>query len=202
MTVQATKKSDQIAENLTSEIVKGAYAPGEKLRQDQIAQDYGASHVPVREALLKLVAQGLAVSIPRRGVCVAPLDRQAARELKVMRQALEPVALLHSVPNMTPAQILKAEDAQARCDNADTAIAREDGNRAFHMAIVAACGMPRLVEEIHNLQLLYARHFLAGLSTPWQKRTDKDHMAIMSAIRARDAQSACSVLQRHLAKLR
>ena len=195
------KKSDQVARALTRKVVCGDYAPGEKLRQDAISRDFGVSQATAREALLRLAAQGLTVVQPRRGICVAPLDRASVEELKVMRLALEPVALIHSVPHLTPAQISEAVEHQVSCDTASNAQDWEDANRLFHMAIIAGCGMPRLIDEINNLQLLYARHFLARHANRWKPRSDPDHQAIITAIRARDANRASSVLQRHLARL-
>lgn len=201
MTDPASKKSDQIAAVLAARVVRGDFAPGEKLRQDQIAREFGTSHVPVREALLQLVAQGLAVSLPRRGVCAAPLDQRAVHELRVMRQALEPVALAQSIPHLSADQIEVAEEARDRCDAADNVHDWEEANRDFHNAIIAGCAMPRLTQEISNLQLLYARHFLAHHAGRWRQRIDADHQAIMAAIRDRDVARAGAVLQRHLARL-
>ncbi|MCE5973185.1 GntR family transcriptional regulator [Sinirhodobacter sp. WL0062] len=201
MTDQQNIKSEQIALLLTTRIVRGEFAPGEKLLQDHIAREYGVSHVTVREAFLYLAGRGLALRLPRRGICVAPLDRSAVEELRLMRQALEPMALLHSVPHLTPAQIAHAEAMRLACDAAQTAVDWEEANRQFHMAIIAGCGMARLSEEIDNLQLLYARHFLAKHASRWKPRSDPDHQAIMSAIRERDAARASAVMQRHLARL-
>nr|WP_303626366.1 GntR family transcriptional regulator [Roseovarius sp. M141] len=196
-----SKKSDQIARVLTMKIVRGEFRPGEKLGQDQIAREFGVSHVTVREALLHLSAQGLATSLPRRGMCVAPLDRNTVDELRLMRRALEPVALLQSVPKLTAAQISKAETVQAQCDAAETAFAWEEANRMFHMAIIAGCNMPRLTEEINNLQLLHARHFFAKYADRWKPRSEPDHHAIIAAIHDRDAPRADAILRRHLTRL-
>ncbi|WP_407818396.1 GntR family transcriptional regulator, partial [Staphylococcus aureus] len=57
----------RISRTLADRIVRGELSPGERLRQDHIAAEFGASHVPVREAFRRLEAQGLAASIPRRG---------------------------------------------------------------------------------------------------------------------------------------
>lgn len=195
------KTSDLISDALTARIIQGSLGPGEKLRQEHIAREFAASHVPVREALLRLEAQGLAVSRPRQGVRVAPLDRGSILELRVMRTALEPVALTHSVPRLTSAQIELAEQARMECDAAQTVVAWEEANRAFHMATIAACDMPRLIGEVHHLQLLYARHFLSAHAQRWRQREDSDHAAIMSAIRNRNASLAVTVLNRHLARL-
>lgn len=203
MTVSAPldKKSDRVAQALIRQVVRGDFQPGEKLRQETISREYGVSHATVREALLRLAAQGLAVVQPRRGMCVAPLDRGALEELKLMRQALEPVALARSVPHLDASQITMAETYRLQCDAAETAFDWEEANRQFHMAIIAACAMPRLMAEIDSLQLLYARHFLARHALRWKRRHDPDHQAIMAAIRDRDAARACLVLQRHLARL-
>ncbi|MDO6727832.1 GntR family transcriptional regulator [Cognatishimia sp. 1_MG-2023] len=193
--------SDQIMQALTEQIVRGDLVPDEKLRQDHIAKTFETSHVPVREALLRLEARGLAVSLPRRGVRVAPFDPADMQEVREMRLALEPVALRHSVMRLTPEQRAKAEDARVACDTAKDIVTWERENRRFHLAILAACGMPRLLAEVVDLQLLSARHLLATYSKNWVERTDRDHRAIMLAIHKRDVDAAVSVLQRHLTRL-
>lgn len=193
--------SDQIMQALTEQIVRGDLAPDEKLRQDHIAKSFDTSHVPVREALLRLEARGLAVSQPRRGVRVAPFDPAVMQEVREMRLALEPVALRHSVTRLTPQQRAEAEEARVACDTAKDIVTWERENRRFHLAILAACDMPRLLAEVVDLQLLSARHLLATYSKNWVERTDRDHRAIMLAINKRDVEAAVSVLQRHLTRL-
>lgn len=175
--------------------------PGEKLRQDLIAREFGVSQVTVREALLNLASKGLTVAVPRRGMCVAPMDQNAIQELRVMRRALEPVALLHSVPNLTTRQIALIEQVHEECDSATTAEDWEDANQRFHMAVIAACNMPRMIAEIRNLQVLYAWHFNNLHTAKWRQRADPDHAAILAAIKDRDAAKAHSVMQRHLTRL-
>ncbi|MEW2915679.1 GntR family transcriptional regulator [Ruegeria sp. ANG10] len=201
MSEQQIKKSDDIAQKLLTRIVRGALKPGEKLRQDLIAREFGVSQVTVREALLNLASKGLAVAVPRRGMCVAPMDQNAIQELRVMRRALEPVALLHSVPNLTAQQIAQIEQVQEDCDSARTAEDWEDANQRFHMAVIAACNMPRMIDEIRNLQVLYTWHFNNLYTAKWRPRADPDHAAILAAIKDRDAAKAHSVMQRHLTRL-
>ena len=95
--------SDSIYQSLSQQIITGDLLAGEKLRQDHIARSFETSHVPVREALLRLEAHGLAKSEPRRGMRVTALDPAEVREVTEMRVALETLALQHSVQNMTPA---------------------------------------------------------------------------------------------------
>ncbi|WP_170574172.1 GntR family transcriptional regulator [Ruegeria atlantica] len=201
MSEQQMKKSDDIAHKLSARIVSGALKPDEKLRQDLIAREFGVSQVTVREALLHLASKGLVVGLPRRGMCVAPMDQNAIQELRVMRRALEPVALLHSVPNLTARQIAQIEQVHEECDKAQTADDWEDANQRFHMAVIAACNMPRMIAEIQNLQLLYAWHFNNLHTGKWRQRADPDHAAILAAIKDRDAAKAHAVMQRHLTRL-
>ena len=63
-----TTVAGRITRALAERIISGEFEPGMKLRQDHFAEEFGASHVPVREAFRRLEAQGLAVSEPRRGV--------------------------------------------------------------------------------------------------------------------------------------
>ncbi|MDC0738456.1 GntR family transcriptional regulator [Cognatishimia sp. SS12] len=193
--------SDHIAEVLAEQIVRGELTADEKLRQDHIAKTFNTSHVPVREALLRLEARGLAVSLPRRGVRVAPFDPSDMVEVREMRLALEPVALRHSIPVLTPEQRGAAEAARIACDTSKDIVSWEQNNRRFHLAILAGCRMPRLLAEVTDLQLLSARHLLASYSKNWVERTDRDHRAIMLAIGKRDVEAAVSVLQRHLSRL-
>ncbi|MEE3361198.1 MAG: GntR family transcriptional regulator [Pseudomonadota bacterium] len=198
---QTPKKSDDIAHQLASRIVRCEVSPGEKLRQDLVAREFGVSQVTVREAFLRLEGQGLVISLPRRGTCVASMDQKTAEELKVMRVALEPVALERSVPNLTPEQVQDIEDAQDACDFAETVEDWEDANRRFHLAVIAGCDMPRLVAEIAELQVLYSWHYNMHYAGRWKKRADRDHAAILAAIKEGDAATARIVMQRHLSRL-
>lgn len=196
-----SKISDQITMALAEQIVRGELVAGEKLRQDHIAKSFDTSHVPVREALLRLEARGLAVSEPRRGVRVARFNPSDNLEIREMRLALEPVALRHSIPRLSKSQKHAAEEARISCDSATDLISWEIENRKFHMAILAGCKMPRLLSEINDLQLLSARHLLATYSKKWARRIDRDHSAIMQAIRSQNIETAVSVLRRHLSRL-
>ncbi|PCH98666.1 MAG: GntR family transcriptional regulator [Rhodobacteraceae bacterium] len=193
--------SDQIQQTLTDQIVRGELAPDEKLRQDHIAKDFNTSHVPVREALLRLEARGLAVSIPRRGVRVAPFHASDILEIKAMRLALEPVALRHAIPKMTAADLARIKTAQQACDDAGDLLTWEQTNRQFHRAILVPCMMPLLLSTIDKLQVLGARHLLATWRSTWEGRTDRDHSAIWTAIIRKDSDTAVSVLKKHLQRL-
>ena len=125
----------RISRTLADRIVRGELSPGERLRQDHIAAEFGASHVPVREAFRRLEAQGLAASIPRRGVRVADFGLDDVREVAEMRAALEVLALRHAIPNMTSAILDQAEAATLEGDSAVDVEHWEEANRRFHRLI-------------------------------------------------------------------
>lgn len=194
--------SDRIYETLSRRIVTGELTAGEKLRQDHIAQEFDTSHVPVREALLMLVAHGLAVSLPRRGVRVAEFEPSEHREIVEMRVALEVLALQHAGARIGPDVLHRAEAARIACDEAEDVSTWEAENRAFHRIILEPCDMPRLLAAIDDLHIASARHLFAHWRSDWEMRTDHDHRAILSALKRSDTGTACDILRRHLRRVR
>ena len=189
-----------IARTLAARIVDGRLAPGVALRQDHVAAEFHASHVPVREAFRRLEAQGLLVSAPRRGVRVAPLDPASVLEVTEMRAVLEPLALRHAVARLGPLDLDDAEAALAADVSAPDVHALEEANRRFHMAITRACGMPRLEAIIADLQQVNARAMVAMWQTlpDWQPRSSSEHRVILDAIRAKRVDSAEALLAAHI----
>lgn len=191
----------KIARVLAGRIVRGELQPGVRLAQDHIAEEFAASHVPVREAFRRLEAQGLAVSLPRRGVRVASFDLKQVREVAEMRAALEVLALKHAAPNLTPAILAQAEAATNECDAADNVESWEAANRRFHRLIISTCDMPRLLSAIDDLHSVSARFLLAGWQSGWERQTDHDHQAILKALRQGAVQDACTILERHVGRI-
>lgn len=188
-----------IARALAARIVTGDLAPGDRLRQDEIAGAFRTSHVPVREAFRRLEGAGLVVSEPRRGVRVAPLDPAGVLEVARMRAALEALALRHALPLLSGEDLASARLAIAAGAASADIVAWEEANRRFHMALLAPCGMPRLVAAIADLHSASARHLQATWRRlGWKPRSDDEHLAILAAIEARRAAAAEELLQRHI----
>lgn len=188
----------RISRVLAERIVRGELAPGARLRQDHIAEEFQASHVPVREAFRRLEAQGLAISEPRRGVRVASFDIAEVREVAEMRAALEVLALKHAARHLTPAIFDAAEEATREGDAAADVQAWEAANRRFHRLILVPCGMPRLLAAIDDLHAASARFLFSAWRSGWEKRTDHDHRAILAALRQGRTDEAVVVLQKHV----
>jgi DNA-binding GntR family transcriptional regulator len=188
----------RISKTLADRIITGAIDPRARLRQDHIAEEFGTSHVPVREAFRLLEAQGLAVNQPRRGVRVAAFDLGEVKEVAEMRAALEVLALQHAAPHLTSAILDQAEEATRAGDKSSDVRSWEEANRAFHRLILAPCGMPRLLAAIDDLHAVSARFLFAAWRSEWEIRTDHDHRAILSALRQGQVDIATSTLARHV----
>ncbi|MHA7876077.1 GntR family transcriptional regulator [Roseivivax sp.] len=200
----ADTKSESHAARITRElaqrIVSGRLAAGARLRQDHIALEFSTSHVPVREAFRRLEAQGLVESEPRRGVRVAAFGAEEIREVAQMRASLEVLALRNAAPHLTPAILDEAEEATGAGDCAGDVYGWEAENRRFHRAILTPCGMPRLLRTIDDLHLASARILFARWSADWETPTDRDHRAILVALRAGNIDRAAALLAQHVGK--
>ncbi|TWB64494.1 FCD domain-containing protein [Bradyrhizobium sacchari] len=116
-----------------------------------------------------------------------------------MRAALEVVALRNSAPKLTSAHLARIELALIEGDNAQTIEEFEKANRAFHQALVAPCGMPRLLANLDGLQLANSRLvFAMARSAGWRPRSNQDHRLIVQALRTRNVDQACNLLARHI----
>ncbi|MEF0941814.1 GntR family transcriptional regulator [Rhizobium sp. BR 362] len=188
----------RISRTLADRIISGVIEAGAKLRQDHIAEEFGASHVPVREAFRRLESQGLVVSQPRKGVRVVGFSVEEVREVAEMRAALEVLALRNAAPHMTKAILDEAEEAIHAGDRAVDVQAWEEANGRFHRLILSPCNMPRLLKTIDDLHAVSARFLFSGWRAEWEAPTDRDHRAILNALRAGNVDVATAVLSRHV----
>lgn len=191
--------AEYIARVLAERIVCGDLEAGAPLRQDRIAEEFNASHVPAREALQLLRAQGLAVSMPRRGMRVAPLDQTSIQETVEIRATLETLALRHAAPRINAAALQRIELALAAGDKAETIIEWERANRVFHRELVSACRMPRLLTMLDDLQLansriIFSETRLAG----WRPGSSIAHRQIVDALSKKEFSTAISLLGAHI----
>src|SRR5512132_4234499 len=98
---RGTTTPDVIAETLREEILRGDVAPGQALRQEELADRFGVSRLPVRDALLRLEAQGLVHVYPNRGAFVISLSAEDVTEIFDLRILLEGDLIERAVPRLT-----------------------------------------------------------------------------------------------------
>lgn len=207
MSIQATPAAsatpasvaDRIERILAERIISGVLKPGERLKQDHLAGEFAASHVPVREAFRKLEAQGLLVSKPRCGVRVTHIDPAMVIEVTEMRAALEGLALQHAVPRLHRNDIAVAEQALIDGESSGEIGDWEAANRRFHLALLTPCAMPRLLGTIGDLHRSDARFlFATWRELAWQPRSAAEHRAILEAVKRGEMGHARQLLERHI----
>src|SRR4051812_41671740 len=131
----------RVRDLLEEAILEGELKPGERLRAEALAQRFGTSRTPIREALLQLEAQGLVEVEPNRGAVVKSFDAADLRDLYEVRALLEPAAAARAATRITATQITELEHL---CDDHAPVEEQIASNEAFHRIITDAAGSPRL----------------------------------------------------------
>lgn len=189
--------ADKLLESLRRDIVSGRLAPGEPLRQDEIARSLGVSHVPIRETFLRLQAEGLVAIRPRRGAIVSDLSAAEIEELNEMRAALECLALRKAIPSITDGDIRRAEKVLDRTDAQPERWA--ELNLAFHSIIYAPAMRLRLLGEIQSLQRNVERYVRREVEvTNNFAASQREHRRLLVLIEKRKTEEACSLLTDHI----
>jgi DNA-binding GntR family transcriptional regulator len=197
--------SERIAAHLRDAILSGQIAPGERIRQEEVAARLGTSRLPVREALRMLESEGLTEHTANKGARVPALDRHELDVLYQMRERLEPLALTESIPHLTSGEIRDLE-ALAERIAADTDLTEFLVlDRAFHLGSYAGCGTEYLVATVTrmwNSTQPYRRVFmtLGGPDRRWI--VDHEHRLILDAIKRADSVDAERFLSGHIRRTR
>lgn len=142
---------EAVLTQLRHQIATGALAPGEQVRQEQLAERLGVSRVPLREALRILEGEGRVTYHPHRGYFVTELSVADLVEVYRIRELLEAEAIRVGLARLAPGQRAAIEQFRVACEQAaavDDVAAMTEANRAFHFALYDASGMPRLVRMI------------------------------------------------------
>jgi len=195
----ATTVAFALAERLRADINEGNWPPGAALRQEELAERYGTSRIPVREALNVLGADGLVTIEPNRGAYIARLTPTDVDEIFDLRVMLESAALAAALPSHTAKTLLHLESAQAQLELEDSRRGWIEGDRAFHDALYGPSGRDRTLGLVRALRMQVERYGLP-LLTPGTRRNEwaKEHRALIAAVRARNAERAIDLLLRHL----
>jgi DNA-binding GntR family transcriptional regulator len=127
----------RVRDLLEEAILEGELKPGERLRAEALAQRFGTSRTPIREALLQLEAHGLVEVEPNRGAVVKSFDRDDLRDLYEVRALIEPHAAARAATRISPHAVARL---RALCDEDDQLVANEE----FHRVILEAAQSPRL----------------------------------------------------------
>lgn len=186
---------------LRADIVGGVLRPGEQVVQEALAERYGVSRVPLREALKILEGEGLVTYHPHRGYFVADLSLADLLEVYRIREVLEAEALQAAVARMNPELVagiatlaVAVEEAMAAGD----VLAITEANRRFHFAIFEASGMPRLVRLLRQLWDATDVYRSVYFTEPANRAVvAREHAGILEALRSGDARALVAAQDGH-----
>jgi DNA-binding GntR family transcriptional regulator len=190
-----------VLRELRRAIVAGDLAPGEPLRQDALAERFGVSRVPLREALKALEGEGQVVYQPHRGYQVARLSLDDLLEVYRIRHLLEEEAARRAVARAGHDVVEEMRSAAAAVEAASAeadVLTMTEANRRFHFVLVAAAGMPRLERIIRVLWEAtdtYRAVYYGDEAN--RRRVEKEHALIVEAFAARDADRLVALIDEH-----
>jgi DNA-binding GntR family transcriptional regulator len=198
--------SARIADEIRRAVLSGEMRPGMRVRQELLAGKFGASRIPVREALQQLQNEGLVTTAPNRGAWIADVNSEESIEVYKIREVVEPLAIFESVPNMTAADIIALEDAVRELESVTTLEDYIQLDRAFHLRTYARARMPLLqsmIERFWNTTQHFRRRLVKeALAKDGLPFSDPHHLLLMEAIRLRDAEGARSLILLHIRRTR
>jgi DNA-binding GntR family transcriptional regulator len=198
--VNVRTKAEAAYQELSARILNGTMEPGSTISQEALASALGVSITPLREALRRLEADGLVILEAHRTLTVAPLSIGEVRELYAVRLQLDPFAAGLAAVAAPVAVLDRIESLAARPMKA-TARARLKANREFHQAIYYSAGNSTLAEILDRLWDRSDRYRLIVVRVQSEERkVEREHREIASALRARDAARATSLMRAHVAE--
>lgn len=194
-------RSEEIAEHLRVAIVRNELPPGTRVTEEALAERYGASRTPVREALRVLTREELLQYTPRSGYVVLSVNLNEMEDLYTVRVAIEEQAasrLVNAEPNRELQNLLSFwSDMPAAVAGGDLNLVFAD--EQFHEALAVASGstvLPPMLRNInHRLHALRIRDFIDPERV---RRTFDQHASILRALLEGDARTARAMLRAHI----
>jgi DNA-binding GntR family transcriptional regulator len=198
--------SARIADEIRKAVLSGEMRPGMRVRQELLATKFGASRIPVREALRQLENEGLVVLAPNRGAWIADVNSAESVEVYKIREVVEPLAICESVPHLTDGDIASLDLTVRELERVATLEEYIQLDRTFHLRTYSRAPMPQLlsmIERFWNTTQHFRRQFVketfAKEGLPF---SDPQHVLLMEAIRGRDAEGARSLVHLHIRRTR
>ncbi len=188
-------------DDIRSRIVSGAFPPGSRLAQGELADQLGISRGSVREALRRLAGDGLVDVEVNRGFFVAEVGLDDVRERLEVRLVLEPEIARLAAERRSQANLAAMRatiEAEAAAQTSDDV---HDASRAFHVAVAAATGNQAFTKLLDGLWIAdVGRRLLAQRrqATNWQDDDVDEHRAIVAALEAGDGDRAASLMSAHV----
>jgi DNA-binding GntR family transcriptional regulator len=194
---------------LRDDIISGTLAPSQRLRIEHLRQSSGFGASALREALSRLVSDGLVECEAQRGYWVSPVSRAELDDITATRKVIEVEALRQSIESGSlewEGRVVAACHSLERVETSMVEATREvimgweRANRAFHMALISGCPSRRLLrftELLYDQSQRYRHRTVLRRSIP-RRGLSSEHTEIVEAGLERDAERACALLANHI----
>ena len=191
----------RVRDAIRNRIVTGAYAPGTRLKINDLCEQFGISSNPIREALQQLQGEGFVVILPNKGATVRLIDDRLIRNIYEIGEGLDGILANRSARVATPAQVAHLRDIQDRMDHASAAgrsAERAECNAEFHVFLGAISGNLEAIDIRRRHQdLIRAIRQNYGYSPPRLEEINREHWQIIDAIAGGDAERAEKAARLH-----
>lgn len=195
---------DVVFNTLKDGILTGRLKPGERLLENQLAEELGVSRTPIREALRMLEIENLVDLIPRRGAQVKDMSERDIKNVLEIRKVLEELAAKLAAENITSKQIEELKEAHRdfveafeRGDSTEVL----EADTKFHEIIFNATCNEKLVQIISNISIQIYRYRIAYLKLLKSIAVpNEQHIALISAFEKRDSEKAQEIIKEHIAE--
>ncbi len=200
-TLDSLSLRERVYRALRDALIAGELAPGQRLRDQELAERLGVSRTPVREALQRLEDEGLVETAPRAMTRVAPLDALAAREAFPVVAALHALAAREGVSRLTAADIATMRAANEELAETIAALDPDTVRRAiaaddrFHDVLLRAAGNSEITRTLERLTPKVRRLEYAQFGSLAGRKSVQQHTAIIAACERGDASQAATLVE-------
>ena len=203
--VSSPVASERVTAAIRSAILGGRFAPGSRIRQEELADEFGTSRLPVREALKRLESEGLIILVPNSGAWVAKLDLAECIEVYKMRERLEPLALGEGAGSLPAAILERMEQLATEMERVEDIEDFIRLDREFHLMSYGPSNMPklnRMIERFWNSTQHYRRAFATVMGVEGLRLVHYEHRLLIEALKRHDAEEAERILYGHIRRTR
>lgn len=191
--------AESIARDLRRDMLRGVLPAGTRLKQTELAEKFGASRIPIRDALALLAQEGLVISSPNKGAQVLQMSPEDLREAYDLRLLLETDCLRHALPCFDETALADLRYALKRSDAEATGPDWATGDALFHEALYAPSNRPRQINIIRQLREACQIQIATYNRLPDQ--TDRwlaEHQQLVDLVESQKAEAAQALLRHHL----
>ena len=208
--IPRTNLGEEVYRLLWTRILDRGLRPGDKLSDLRLSQELGVSRTPAREALQRLVSDGIVRAERNRGFFVASFSATDIAEIYDLRSTLEAMALRAAAPRLTPDLLRSAQidldNVKAQLDGATTELKKLDAftaflevDRGFHRSLVELAGNSRLQNMVEGLWAQIAVfQWAGGFRDHWIEAAITRHRSIIAALLEGDVERATEELRQHI----